>query len=520
MKGKTLLSLAIVISMMLAVLPLVAVKASPTTVEVRFENGTNESPNYAPCTYFTVEIWITDTPDITQYIIEFTWDTAVLELATGTDTDVHKGTFLAGDVFLVTISGAGLIEEVTEAKLAGTKSGSGLLFTIDFHCKAIGDTTIAFVRSVLLNGLVLVPCDPINGIVHQPPPPATPPIAKIAEPLQGAMIEVCTNVTLDGSTSTDGYDTLPDPGHSCPITEWKWELDFGNDGSIDLTLYGEITEFHCDGPGVVKINLTVTAPDLTPPTAPDYVDHSSKVITIMQVMPSLGPAIDVFTDRGGEGPLGDYPFGWSDAYGPQEEVCVYAKVTYNDEPVEYKPVGFEMIRPDGTSVDYRVAFTNASGIAKVCFRIPWEGHDAELLFGNWSIVGTVDVAGTIVTDTVKFRFGYIIDIVGITVTPDTLYKLDTMTIDVDLQSISMIGYNVFLTMVACDECGVPIGVATDAFTVAPEDGMSLGNTITIPSWAFVGLGTIYVNVFTAPPSAGGVPYCPEDTALFTILKTP
>jgi hypothetical protein len=265
--------------------------------------------------------------------------------------------------------------------------------------------------------------------------------------------------------------------------------------------------------------LTVTAPDPTPPTAGSYIETNSEKHVIMQVTPAVGPAIDVYTEKGGKGVGGDYPFGWSDAFGPQEEICVYAKVTYNDEPVEYKPVAFEVIDSNGTSRDYRTAFTNASGIAEVCFRIPWEGSDAELMFGDWSIVGTVDVAGQTVTDTVYFRFGYILSIRGITVTGSPLHKHESMTIDVDIKSISMTSKNAFLTIVAYDECGVPIGLASNGIIVDPEDGMQLGYTITIPSWAFVGTGTVYVNIFTAQPHVGGVPYCSEDSTIFIILNS-
>jgi hypothetical protein len=198
---------------------------------------------------------------------------------------------------------------------------------------------------------------------------------------------------------------------------------------------------------------------------------------------------------------------------------VHAKVTYNDEPVEYKPVGFEVINELGQRIDFRVEFTGPDGIATVCFRIPWQGSEAEDYFGNYSIVGTVDIAGTVVSDTVKFKYGYIIAIRDIDVDPISLHKLETMTIDVDLRSISMIARHVFLTIVASDECDVPIGIATAEFDVDPEDGWSAGHTITIPSWAFVGTGTIYVNVFTDYPSYGGVPYCPEGTEIFIILAT-
>jgi hypothetical protein len=535
MKGKTLLSLAIVAALIVAAMPMINVKAvEPCFIEVEFvENGLNEITK-APGQEFQIAVKINNAPQISQYIVELQWDPTVVDFKTpaNPDADIIQGPFLrsfGGTVFLTGTISPGHIEEVTEALLATPPyaTGTGNLFYVNLVAKAIGETTIILVRAVLLRDLDMVTVDyTVNGTVHVPPPPATPPTAVISAPPSGAMFTVPVDVLLDGSASTDGYDTLPTPGHTCPITEWKWEIDLGNDGIIDDTVYGATYTYHFSEAmlGQVGITLTVTAPDPTPPTAPDYVDHNSMKIVIMLVPPSVGPDIDVFTDRGGEGHIDEfpYPYGWSDAYGPQEEVCVCAKVTYNGEPVEYKPVGFEIVDPHGVSRDFRVAFTNDQGLACITFRIPWEGSNAENLFGVWSITGTVDIAEVTVTDTVKFKFGYLLNTTSITVAPSAgQYKLGYLTIDVEIENIAFSSKDALLTIVACDVVGVPIGIAKGPITVDPEGTQPfVGFTIQIPKWAFVGTGTIYVNLFTNYPTLGGVPYCPEATASFIVLKTP
>lgn len=524
MKGKTLLSLAIALSLILAVMPLALVRAQPPIrVEVIFPDGTS-GPYEAPFdSEFTVAIRVFDTTEITQYIIQniyFAHD--VLEVV----PPPVDGGFIKSPVFLskpVAVVNAthSKIPEITCASLTLVKSsGNGVLCYITFHAIGFGASAITISSGTvyLLNvDVVIYPDIIVDGIATVPTPPATPPNAEFT-PAEGTFFMVSTDVPLDGTGSKAGIDTLP-AVHGCPITAYLWEIDVDNDGTIDFTLTGSTNSFHCDGPGPVGITLTVTAPDNTPPTAPDYVDHNSEKHVIMQITPSVGVDIDVYTERGGLGPGGAYPFGWSDAYGPQEEVIVYAKVTYNDEPVEYKPVAFEMIDANGESIDYRVAYTDASGIATTSFRIPWEGSAAEDLFGDWAIVGSVSVSEQQDMDTCYFKFGYIVSIRDIIVTGSPLKKGDTMTIDVDLKSISMATKDVILTIVACDECGVPIGLVAGEFTVMPEDGIAAGYTITIPSWAFVGTGYIYVNVFTDYPSLGGVPYCPEKSAVFILNKT-
>lgn len=538
MKGKALLSLAIALAMLLSAMPLAAhVKAQDQVkVEVIFvENGLSEITK-APGAEFRVAIRVSLPAGVTIDFcdMEIHWNPAVVELKTGTDADVTEGPWMKSfgtTVFVVQNpdNAAGILPDIACGYLtASYASGSGDFCYIDFRAKAVGDSLIEIwtpnEESFLLHGLDLVTIEVVvNGVVHVPPPPATAPKAIITSPTPGQFIPVCTDVELDGSASTAGYDTLPAPGHTCPIVDYIWDIDIDNDGSIDFTLHGATASFHCDGPGAVGITLTVYAPDPTPPTAPDYVETNSVKIVVYQVAPALGPQIDVYTDRGGEGILGDfpYPYGWSDAYGPQEMVCVFAKVTYNEEPVEYKPVGFELIDPSGESRDYRVVFTDENGIATYCFRIPWQGSNAEDYFGNWSIVGTVDIAETIVTDTVMFKFGYILSIVEATVSPFSQYKLNDITIDVTVHNIAFSSYDAFLTIVAYDNCQVPIGKATAYITADPEvDTVFPGFTITIPKWAFVGTAALYVNLFTAPPKAGGVPYCPEYSTTFTILKTP
>lgn len=533
MKGRTLLSLAIVASMMLAMMPMFVANAQATTIEVRFENGLNEITKTLG-SEFDVTIYIRDCPNIDFYGMEIHWDPSVLELQTGTDADVVEGNFMktyGTTVFVVAWPEIGALPDIGCGFLAGGPAhGEGDMFKIKFRAKGYGDGWIGIwdaMESYLLYGAEYVPFTPVNGTVHVPPPTATPPNAEFT-PANGASFTVGTggiDITLDGSASVDGLDTLPDV-HSCPITTWQWDIDMNNDGSIEDTVYGETYVYHfgpVTGTVNVGITLTVTAPDPTPPTAPSYVDHDSEkhVIKLKEYVAWPGPQIDVYTDKGGmEG--GDFYDGdWSDAYGPQELVCVYAKVTYNGEPVEYKPVGFEVIDAGGNSIDYRVAFTNSSGIAKVCFRLPWQGSEAELHFGNFTIVGTVDIAGTIVSDDVKFRYGYIVSIDHAELNPESLKKGESMTVEVFLTSISFTSKTVLLTVVAYDNCSVPIDLdKTDGLTVDPDVTHSYGTwTITIPPWAFVGPAKLYINVFTAAPSAGGIPYCPEKAYDYTILPT-
>jgi hypothetical protein len=549
MKGKTLLSFAIVLAMLAAIIPIAPIAAAPTpSMKIVFNDTATTTYDPAPpvCNNFVVTLKIFDVPavpGVIQWMARIRWNPALLSLV-GNPTE---GTWLknvGSTTFLYKNIIPGQIGEMTcILMVAASASGSGDLAYMTFHVDAVtydpAGTWIEIYDSALVgsDGNPMAH-DIVNGQLIWHPLPPTPPEAAFTPPTC-TFVYVGDTVNLDGSSSTGGWDTIPVPGEYCPIQTYSWEIDFGNDGSIDLYLDGMQTSFVCLGPGDVAITLIVYAPDPTAPdTAPSYAPynnpayrdaHNTETHVIHQVPRPIGPNIDVYTNRGGTGPGIDpstglpyaYHAAWSDAFGPQEEVTVYAKVTYNDEPVENKPVGFEIVDPTGVSRDFRVAFTDANGIATTTFRIPWQGSNAEDMFGDWTIVGTVDIAGTIVKDICKFRFGYILSIRDVVVSNSPLKKMQNLGVAVDIQNISFDskGKDAKLTITLYDECGVPIGVAWDSITVAAEDGMTSIYQIQIPSWAFVGTGHVYVNLFTNYPYFGGVPYCPEGEAIFIINKT-
>jgi hypothetical protein len=540
MKGKTLLSFAIAIAMMLAIVPIIPIQASPTSMNVIFDATGTSTYNPGPpvCNNFTVTLkvfGVPKPPGAIQWMARLSWNPAVLELAADPNVDtsiIVEGNWLSslgGTMFLFKNVSASYIGEMTDILMvAKTAGGDGELVHIKFHVKGIGSSNITIYDSAILDsGGNPIAHDIVNGYFNLPPPPATNPTADFT-PANCHFVYVGAVIILNAGASTAGYDTLPPPGTSCPITSYAWDIF---DGTTHIYKTGVIANFTCAGPGDVVITLTVTAPDPVPPSAPGYNPVATATHTIHQIIMPTGPNIDVYTDRGGLGP-GLYPNGtaypwptscWSDAYGPQELVTVYAKVTYNNESVEYKPVAFEIDDPTGAARDFRTAFTDANGIATTTFRVPWQGSNAESMFGNWSIWGGVDIAGTHVEDVCKFRFGYIISfkLNGIIVVPPTsVYKHDSLDVKADIQNISWNPQNAMLTITVYDECGVPIAVAYEEITVDAKDGLTNVYDLTIPQWAFVGTGHVYVNLFTNWPYWHGTPYCPEGTAIFTILKTP
>jgi len=540
MKGKTLLSFAIVLSILMAMTPLMLAKASPgatlSIVPATTENKPKDS-------FFDVAVHISGVPTspasakLWSWSIDIEWTPGILNC-----TNVAEGPFLssqAGPTFFLASPPDNVLGEVaqitdTSMKVPPTGAGGeGDLCILTFQVLvSVGETAINITHPDLMAvDKSAITVDAVNhGLFKNPPKPPTAPQA-IFTPAHCTQVFVDTDVTLNATASTPGFDSLPDPGADCPITEYKWEIDFLN-GTV-LVLYGPIVSFHCDRPGDVVITLTVTAPDLNPPTHPDYRPVSSATHTIHQITKPMGVVIDVYTEKGGEG-LGinwdadppvqwPWPTCWSDAFAPQEEVTVYAKVTYNDDPVQNKPVAFEVKDETGVAVLYRTDFTDSEGIATITFRMIWECNKTFTTnYEVWEIYASVSVSEIPKYDVVKFRYGWLVQIEEIDA-PSQVDKpvkpVNFVAFDVTLLLKNLIHWPsnnkaVYVTVVLYDVCGVPVAVDKIPNLMVPEDAYYWDPTFTlqVPTWTYRGMGKIYANIFTDAPQAGGVPVCPESSA--------
>jgi hypothetical protein len=77
-------------------------------------------------------------------------------------------------------------------------------------------------------------------------------------------------------------------------------------------------------------------------------------------------------------------------------------------------------------------------------------------------------------------------------------------------------------MVACyiqDSTGSPLTAFYHKVSTPPGTSSSIMTSFEIPSTAPTGTATIYASLYTDSPKNGGVPYCPEKNATFTITST-
>jgi hypothetical protein len=249
---------------------------------------------------------------------------------------------------------------------------------------------------------------------------------------------------------------------------------------------------HQEEPFTMGTPLTINIPSASSSPSPS---------TSPTPTPSGSPgqaAIHVYTDQIG--------------YSPGDLVYVYANVTYNGGAVVSSDVAFTIRMQNNTNLATLSSRTDSTGIAQMSFRIPEPQPSADVIFGSWSILASVAVADSNITGTATFNVGCSLVIVSVAVPSGSVARLSSLPVNITLRASGDIPQGLTLTTSLFDSALVPLGT-----TAVSMDNLAQGNTtfrvmIPIPSWAFTGQGMVYVNVLTAAPDQGGVPYCSQATA--------
>ncbi len=534
---KKIQNLAIVIALLMAMsLPIATINipgVKAQSVAVYLDPATINGPPPDVGQTFVVTAKVSDVTEAcgSYKITEMTWDPAVLELESvvvGTWFDsLPTGTtlqWLAGDIdnTLGTWTGAG---HAVIGEIGAT--GSGDLVYCTFRVKAYTQGI-----DITLETLLSTPSPVRNPIAHTdagatfvclPGSPRGP--TAVFTPADGAFFTDGETIQLDASASTGGSDGL----NNIPIENYAWEIDFGDDGSVDYTFGGVTASFPADLPGssAIQIGITLTVTTGANPGQPE----SATVEHVVTLQPApTGLAIDIYTGTnnpilygvwiGGEGSgeLGAV----SETFGPQELVTLNAIVTYNGAPVVNKMVRFDIYNNEGALIGTRTATSGADGEATVDFRLPWEGQTADAKIGLWNASATVEVSQEVTSDYVEFIFDYLLEIVDV----ETLDTSDVAQVefarDAQVKVKITFGSNMLFatlpvqgTMVTYDIADVPVIQYVAETTVVAGSTNYVANAQTVPTWAFVGQATVYANALT-PSGSGSLPYCLEATESFLL----
>ena len=237
---------------------------------------------------------------------------------------------------------------------------------------------------------------------------------------------------------------------------------------------------------------------------------------------STGGNIDLFTQK--EPYSGKGPNVQSDAFSPGEEVQIYALVTYNDCPVERFLVAFQVLGPENELENItfcRVALTNDMGIAKISFRIL---HLNETTFGEWLVIGNVQIGNSTFQDSVKFKVGWLVEIVSIEtvneryIVQDSFVRGSYVGVRLALRNIALTEKAVTVSLTIYDCLNNYVNSTEIIDIILPSNTTSVRTYfLYIPKNTKIGIATLYACAFTAPFSIGGLPYCPEVSSSFSIV---
>jgi hypothetical protein len=373
--------------------------------------------------------------------------------------------------------------------------------------------------------------------IHILKPGPTPPTVDFSwlplMPTTGALV----TFTAVGTPGFDGTS-------NCPITNYYF--DWENDGVIDLDNGANPVATHTYGlDGTYTVNVTVYAPPGGTPD-PSYIPYASALHDVIVSAPPTGRNIDLYT-QDTRYPGYDTPYtgegvhgGQVDSYAPQDLVILCAKVTYNNEPVLHKEVAFEIRGPTNPYFNVTIMrqassdgpVCNGSGIACIEFRIPWPcSHPEECVFGNWTVISKVSIAEETVMDTHWFLVGWIMDVINIklydsmSVETHIFQENTDVFINTTVRNIALTPRNVTIGIVIYDELEVPIGAVYAVYNNVPPGDTELDKLpilvhIYIPEWAYIGMGTVYVNLFTKMPAECGICWCPEHSTWIKITPDP
>jgi hypothetical protein len=237
----------------------------------------------------------------------------------------------------------------------------------------------------------------------------------------------------------------------------------------------------------------------------------------------LGGFIDVYTQYpdpfGGQG--AHKP---SDMFWPQKELYLCADVTYADWPEQNKDVAFQVIDPHGQIWGVYVNRTNTVGHTCVRVRLPWPCDDPEYYFGIWKVIATVDVACTVVNDTMEFKYDYKVRVWNVELDKQSYKHCEDIVVTIDYGSWATQEYNITFAITAVDASGVPFDFAYGVVTIGWNDHTkycmyangTIVLTVHVEKFARPPVGTIYVAAMSDFPMNGGSAETPVYSVQFTI----
>jgi hypothetical protein len=258
-------------------------------------------------------------------------------------------------------------------------NGNGTLAYVSFRVKDTGSSSLVLQNVFFLDiNNAQIPVAVHSGLFQLPPTiPKSPTAFFTYSPISPYVND---SVTFDatGSTANNVNGT---------IVKYNWNFGDSSQGQ------GMILNHVYSSAGVYNATLVVTDDR-------NLTGSFSEFVTVIAI--PVGASIDVYTERGGKGLNAP-----SDTFGPEEEIIIYAYVTYDLVPVAGKVVTFNVNFPNGTLMQTRQIQSDTYGIAFIYFLVL-----AEPVFGKYNTNATVTVGTKTVSDVCEFSINWLVQVMS------------------------------------------------------------------------------------------------------------
>jgi hypothetical protein len=216
----------------------------------------------------------------------------------------------------------------------------------------------------------------------------------------------------------------------------------------------------------------------------------------------------------------------TDLLWPQKAMTIYAKVQYNLWPEQQKEVAFQVIDPHGNTWAVFSNRTDSNGLTQIFVRLPWPCDDPTYYFGIWQIVASVDIACTVYTDTMPFKYNYRVTIFKTTLDKVEYNHTEFIHETIYYGTLAIHPFDVLFTATATDVTGVPFAFGAAWQTVGDQNvwcnwqNGTISFDLYIPKFARAGLpANVWAGAFGNWPSNGGEAYFNADPEAFSILPS-
>jgi len=535
-----MLSGAIFIPHAFAVVPAAAaVQANPLSVSYQY-------PTKGPGSTFDAFVDVVNVTGLFAFQAGFYFDKNYLQVVAGS---VKDGGFLTNNGLDGNIPFPGSIDNVngvvkaygwTLTNASQAKTGSGHLLNVTFQIKntlwppytdgapggpvvmmhfvtTVGD--VARTKLVYQDGSSVIPINALHDgsftLFVVPAPPVAFFTISPAPPYYVGDVE-----TEDASGSTKGWNGY----NYTAIVNYHW--DFG-DGNVTNTSGPIVTHSYATA-GSYTITLIVTDADgrVSQPFSRQKLVSVRPTGCVLDVFTQGWRYIDPFTYTGVlQGKGSNFP---AEMFRPGDLVQLFATTVYNGDPVNAQFVAYEVLDAQNNVVLLGNGLTNTGGLAEIDFRIPWpqDVNNPAPIFGTWKVNITWEIGSNsglppfakTQVDNMTFNVGWGVWSSDLNTTLAEYHKGDIVTVNYKIHNDYAFPINVLTTAVMYDDLMVPIGWngVQQMFLPGVTD---VHLQITIPVWAFVGVGTIKANEYSTWPFSMGVAFGPEQLWNFAIKHT-